>query len=98
MQALKLYLGGITLSRISMTVKLEVDLTITNPITSNNFCNLLADLIVGYSHPQEGTLFVSSIIASIMQYSQAVPSFSFLFFIQLAPLPAGKEFFSFISV
>ena len=98
MQALKLYLGGITLSHISITVKVEVDLTITNPITSNNFCNLLADLIVGFSHPQGGILFVSPIITSIMQYSQAVPSFSFLSFIQLASLPAGKEFFSFISV
>ena len=24
----------------------------TNPITSNNFCNSLVDLMVGYSHPQ----------------------------------------------
>ena len=29
-------------------VKVEVDLTITNIITSNNFCNSLADLRVGY--------------------------------------------------
>ena len=33
-------------------VKLEVDLTITNPIISNNFRNLLADLWVGSVHLQ----------------------------------------------
>ena len=37
-------------------VKVEVDLTITNPVTSNNFFNSLADLTVGYSHLQGGTL------------------------------------------
>ena len=37
-------------------VKVKVDLTITNPITSNSFCNSLADLRVGYSHLHGGTL------------------------------------------
>ena len=53
-------------------LKGEVDLTITKPITSNNFCNSLADLRVGYSHLEECILYASSIITSIMQYSQAV--------------------------
>ena len=33
-------------------VKVEVDLTITNTITSNNFYNSLADLRAGYPHLQ----------------------------------------------
>ena len=37
-------------------VKVEVDLTITNPVASKNFFNSLADLTVGYSHLQGGTL------------------------------------------
>ena len=57
-------------------MKGEVDLTITNPITSNKFCNSLPDVREGY-YPQGGTLYVSHIITSIMQYSQAAPSFSF---------------------
>ena len=37
-------------------VKVEVDLTITNPVASKKFFNSLADLTVGYSHLQGGTL------------------------------------------
>ena len=72
-------------------MKVEVDLTITNPITSNNFRNWLADLRVGYSHPHGGTLYASLIITSIVQYSKAAPSFSFHLFIHLALLPAGPS-------
>ena len=50
-------------------MKVKVDLTISNPITSNNFCNSLAVLRVGYSHLHGGTLYEFSIITSIMQYS-----------------------------
>ena len=51
-------------------LKVEVDLTITKSSTSNNFCNSLADLRVGYSPLQGCILYASSIITSIMQYSQ----------------------------
>ena len=78
MQALKLYLWGTTTVTMPCHIRtdnacserkyLEVNLTITNPITSNNFCNSLADLRVGHSHLQGGTLYASSIITSIMQY------------------------------
>ena len=60
-------------------VKVKVDLTITNPITSNSFCNSLADLRVGYSHLHGGTLCASSIITSIMQYSSCSQCQVFLF-------------------
>ena len=62
-------------------VKVKVGLTITNPITSNSFCSSLADLRVGYSYLHGGTLYASSIITSIMQYSSCsqCPVFLFIF-------------------
>ena len=100
MEVLKLYLCGMTLLHYLQqnAVKVKVHLTIANPITSNNFCNSLENLRVGYSNPQEDTLYASPIITSIMQYSQAAPSFPFHLYILLAPLPASEECFSFISV
>ena len=73
-------------------------LLFTNLITSNNFRNSLADLRAEYSHPQWGTFYGSPFITSIIQCSQAAPSFSFHLFIQLPQVPAGKECFSVISV
>ena len=62
-------------------VKVKVGLTITNPITSNSFCSSLADLRVGCSYLHGGTLYASSIITSIMQYSSCsqCPVFLFIF-------------------
>ena len=87
MQALKLYLWNITLALLPChvtlmhAVKVEVDLTITNTITSNNFYNSLADLRAGYPHLQWDTLYAPSIIASIIQYSSCsqCPVFLFIF-------------------
>ena len=75
-------------------MKVEDDLTITNPIISNNFCNSL----LWYSHPQRCTIYESSITTCIMKYSQAATSFSFHLFVQLAPLPplARNVFHSFL--
>ena len=65
-------------------MKVEVDLTITNPITSNNVFKSLTDLSVGY-YPQGGTLYAFLIMASIMQYSQTCKLLPvFLFIYQLA--------------
>ena len=50
-----------------------------NNITSNNFCNSLADLRVGYSHLQGGTFYASSIIISVIQYSSCSQCPVFLF-------------------
>ena len=40
-------------------ILLEAELAIINPIVSNNFCNSLAHLRVGYSHPQGDSLYES---------------------------------------
>ena len=63
-------------------MKEEIDLAINKVITSNSFGNSLADLLVRCSHPQGGTLYVSSIVTSIMKYPLATSSFSSHLFIQ----------------
>ena len=59
---------------------MEVDLIITNAITSNNVFKSLIDLSIGY-YPQGGTLYASPIIASIIPVVftnlQTASSFSF---------------------
>ena len=68
----------------------EADLTTANPTASNNVFKSLIDLSVGY-YPQGGTLYASSIITSVMLYSQTCKMLPVFFFIyQLA--------FSFIPV
>ena len=60
-------------------MKVKVELTITNTITSNNFCKPLIDLMVGY-YPQGRILSASPIRTSIMQHwqnLQTAPSVSF---------------------
>ena len=64
MQALKLFIKQHIECRES-----EVDLTITNPITSNNVFKSLIDLSVAY-YPRGDTLYSFSIITSIMWYSE----------------------------
>ena len=71
-------------------MKVEVDLTITNAIISNNVFKSLIGLSIGY-YTQGGTLYAFLIITSIMHYSQTCkPLQVFLFIYQLA--------FSFIYV
>ena len=65
-------------------MKLEVDLTIANPITSDNDFKSLIDLSVG-SYSQGSTIYAFPIITSIIQYSQTCRLFPvFLFIYQLA--------------
>ena len=58
-------------------MKFEVDLTITNPITSSNFCKSIVDLRIEY-YPLGGTLYASSIITyAVFTNLKTTPSFSF---------------------
>ena len=70
---MKLYLWGITLLHYKLTVKCsessKVDLTITIPITLNNFCNSIAESRVGFSHLQGDTPYAFPIITGIMLYA-----------------------------
>ena len=66
----------VTLQRLQNVVKVEVDLIITNPITSNNFCNSLAELRQG-SLTHKGKL---SIHPPHNNQYQAVFTSCFLFF------------------
>ena len=57
----------------------EADLTTANPTASNNVFKSLIDLSVGY-YPQGGTLYASSIITSVMLYSQTCKMLPVFFF------------------
>ena len=66
---------------------MEVVLLTTNAITSNNFCNSVADLRVGYSHPQE----VPSMHSHHNQYYTVFPSCSQFFFSSLRPARSASS-------